>query len=119
MEETKCEILSFCNENENARFILAPGVYSYWGQAPLREGENAANYVLGGGWFMSSPEAQRHVTEYLESGEEIYYVTVGGDFETAMDKHLDYFREIKGYEPELTEEKVMPSGATYLVYRLK
>ena len=68
---------------------------------------------------MSSPEAQEYVSEYLESGKEIYYVSVGGDFQIPMEKHLEYFRKIQGYDPKLVEEKLMPSGATYLIYRLK
>lgn len=111
------ELLRYCNENEQNRYLIDCNTVSFYrGNVLETEIYQPANAVIGGGWFSGSPHIQQRIKEYLSSAEDGIYVIIYADGNQEAHPTIVYMEEMMGTEAVLEDELVASHGGKYGVY---
>lgn len=111
------EIQEYCDEHPDNRYLIeAETLAFYKGSALETRIYHPANNVISGGWFSNSPNVQRHLEEYLNSGETGFYFIIYADGSQENKPAMQYLSKEMNEKPVLTDEFAASHGGIYAVY---
>jgi hypothetical protein len=111
------EIIQYCQEHEENRYILEAVSMSYYkGSALENRIYHPSNYVISGGWFSNMPNVRQRMNTYLDEREDIYLI-IYSDGNEENHPSVKYLEEFTGREAKTADHLESSIGISYTVYR--
>ncbi len=116
MMEGLREIREYCGSRPGNRYILDAGSMVYFTGSVFETGVyRPVNAVYSGGWFSTTPGAQKRLEEYLGTAPGFYFLILddGGQENSGG---FRYLVQEMGQEPTLADQWTASHGGSYYVY---
>ena len=110
------EYEAYCNSHPENRYLLAFKDFCYWKRGLLEAYSSDSNYIYGGGWYVTLPDAGKYADNYLNAPNVLFIAPHIEEID--ITNQISYLE--KKYNCELIPEEyiVFKNGIEYCIYRI-
>ncbi len=121
LRESQYEILQYCSENPENRYIVSQVNYIFWKRhlfdCTCVGGRD--NYVYIGGWFAYSPEVKKSVDQYLQGDEKLFLLAESTPILNSREVEDAYLSEMFGNVPAYVGELPLCTGERLSILQVR